>query len=241
MSKTQLTLEKLNSLRVSSIEGKIEANKLLNKGINKILQQQEVEKCKNDIIYFKDNYLINLKKIKIQDDMLNFILNKKISEINTGGGTYRTKTLEIIALHKLLFSNKRICVKSVNKTFDTEIISDISLLLNELPTFLRKTIKKSKYSIKNTNTNSSEISILEKGKEFDVLLLDASENLNVSEIIQENKSVINSKIVIFGLNTISENTDNMFTIPNKEQKSKLGIKEILKNLCFKARNFFLRK
>lgn len=234
----KMTSDELNELRMSGLEGKIKANKLLNKVINIDLQQQEIEKCKKDIIYFKDNYLLNLKKYKIQDEMLNFIMNKKISEINTGKGTYRTKTLEIVALHKLLFSNKKICVKSVNKTFDTEIISDISLLVNELPTFLRKKIRKSKYNIKNIN---SEISILEKGKEFDVLLLDASENLNVSEIIQENKSVINSKIVIFGLNTISENTDNMFIVPNKEQKFKLGIKEILKNLYFKARNFFLRK
>ncbi len=234
----KMTSDELSELRMSGLEGKIKTNKLLNKVINIDLQKQEIEKCKKDIIYFKDNYLLNLKKYKIQDEMLNFIMNKKISEINTGSGTYKTKTLEIIALHKLLFSNKKICVKSVNKTFDTEIISDISLLLNGLPTFLRKKIKKSKYNIKNIN---SEISILEKGKEFDVLLIDASENLNVSEIIQENKSVINSKIVIFGLNTIYENTDNMFIVPNKEQKSKIGIKEILKNLCFKVRNFFLRK
>lgn len=133
----KLTENDLLNLRNKGLEGKIEANKLLSKKVNAELLKEEIEICKNDIIYFKDNYLISLNKIEEQDEIIMFIQNNKISEINLGRKEHKSVAARVCILHSLIFGINETIGIAGTTNFCLEEIAFIKKLYSELPKFFK--------------------------------------------------------------------------------------------------------
>jgi hypothetical protein len=143
----KLTETELLNLRNKGIDGKLEANKLLSKKVNAELLKEELEICKNDIIYFKDNYLINLDKIESQDEIIIFVQNNKISEINLEMNEYKSVATRVCILHTLIFEINEIIGVAGDANLCSEEIANIKKIYNELPKFFKSKGKFLKSSI----------------------------------------------------------------------------------------------
>lgn len=230
----KLTENDLLNLRNKGLEGKIEANKLLSKKVNAELLKEEIEICKNDIIYFKDNYLISLNKIEEQDEIIMFIQNNKISEINLGRKEHKSVAARVCVLHSLIFGiNETIGIAGLINSCLYEV-SEIKKLYTELPKFFKSKGRFLKTSIE-LGTNKLIIDNIDE-KVF--------RGIRLTELyILENKAYTDyTKFLDSVIHTICFNTDyKIVKLGNpifKKPEYLFKNKEIQDSLKYKIIKFF---
>lgn len=166
-NKSEITREILEDLRSYGQEGKQLALDVLElqKG-EKItdIHISEIQKCKEDILYFRNNY-VKLKKHngiffaesdKIQDEIINLIIKNRKVLIDTDRQTKKSTGAAVVILHKFLFENSQnIGLVSKNQMLARDNLAKIEEMYYELPEFFKlpgtKLNKTSMYSKANGN------------------------------------------------------------------------------------------
>ena len=107
----------------------------------------EIQKCSEDILYFKEKYL-GLQKDKIQDEILRLLQKNKRLNIETGRNSKKTTAAAIYILHNFLFEEefklyqKNISIKSMSTIFRyfLQAVNNLKLLNKDLclPLFILK-------------------------------------------------------------------------------------------------------
>lgn len=166
-NKSKITEEILDELRSFGIPGKQIALDILEleKGENiQDIHCIEIQKCREDLFYFKDNYLLVLSKDELQDKMLKAILTNKKIQLTSAKQTKKSYVAVIYALHQFNFDvNKTIGISS-DKFFESKkLISDITNLYNYLPLWMKIPAR----SLKTSMTSEAGVKIIiDKADEF---------------------------------------------------------------------------
>jgi hypothetical protein len=111
----------------------------------------EIEKCKNDILYFAENYFYiiepDLGKIKIpllpyQRNLLKAFQRERYHIVNSSRQSGKTTVLTILALHETCFKEHRNTVIVANKEDTAKMIfKRVKLAYMELPNWLKPGIE----------------------------------------------------------------------------------------------------
>jgi len=107
----------------------------------------EIQKCKDDILYFAENYFFiiepDLGKIKIpllpyQKRLLNAFRDNRFNIVNSSRQSGKTTCLTILALHETCFKDYRNTVIVANKEDTAKMIfKRVKLAYEELPNWLK--------------------------------------------------------------------------------------------------------
>lgn len=185
-NKSEITTDILKELRSFGISGKqIAINILeLEKDENiKDIHISEIDKCKKDLFYFKDNYLINLDKDELQDKMINGILTNNKVQLTSGRGTKKSYAAVIYALWVFNFKQKNIIGIAADKTvWCKEFISNATNLYNQLPTWMKVPARNLKTSMTSETGNKIVIDKVDKnifrGMILNNLIIEASSHIS---------------------------------------------------------------
>lgn len=207
-NKSKITEEILGELRSFGIPGKQIALDILEleKGENmQDIHCIEIQKCREDVIYFRNNY-VKLKKYtiiffaesdKIQDEIINSIINNSKVIIDTGRQTKKSTAACVVILHKFLFENKQnIGLVSKSQMFARDNLATIEEMYSKLPEFLKipgtKLNKTSMYSKKNHNhicIDNIDINAF-RGRSMNFILVDYAIGVSEKKIQDFMNSVI---------------------------------------------------
>lgn len=215
--------------------------------------KKEIEKCKNDILYFKEKYL-ELDKNEVQDNIILKILKNNKINIDTGSETKKTSAVSIIMLHKFLFeTNQTMAVLAKTQNLAKEVLAKITYYYNKMPDFLKsKNVELLKTRIKNNNN----IIIAQKldrnslkGMIVDFILIDSTIGLKKIDILEFFQSYLpcmsfseKSKIVVLDTFNVDDsnnydeynNITKQFKYYNKElmesEKQDKNLKQFLKEI-----------
>lgn len=196
--KSLITEESLTELRACGKIGKQLALEILELKEGESLSEihvLEIQKCREDLFYFKENYLLILNKDKLQDKMINAILNNNKIQLTSNKGTKKSYAAIIYALWKFNFGVKQAIGVSADKTvWSKEFVSNTINLYNQLPTWLTVPSRNLKTSM--TSANGSKIIIdkadknIFRGTPLTDLIIEASSHIN-----QDNfKNILNTVI-----------------------------------------------
>lgn len=142
----------------------------------------EIQKCSEDILYFKEKYL-GLPKDEIQDEILTLLKKSKRLNIATGRQSKKTSSALIYILHNFLFEEEFDAgILSNSLLSSTSILSLLKQMIVNLPTELKPDIKVTKTTIINKDNKSK-------------VLVDSLDNssfigLNLDFILLDNSSYI---------------------------------------------------
>lgn len=202
----------------------------------------EILRCKDDIIYFKDTYL-NLEKYGLQDGILTFLTKNKISEINLERANYKTTSVAIYILHKLLFSNDiHIGLVDYSDKYNKEFIYKVTKLYNDLPDFLKikGNFLKTKITIGTNTLYTTSYKRGFRGMSFNILIIEQLKEKtdDIIELIKDEFmpcviSVENYEIINIG-RPIFDNQDFRFikTIENRKLN-------FFNKIVYKVKNYIL--
>jgi hypothetical protein len=143
---------------------------------NKI-EKEELSKCKNDIIYFAEGWLINFPLYEKQKEILNeWNAHKKHLTLSTRQ-TGMTTLYCIYAIHQSIFNPFRNTFIACPRMAQTEyIIDSISEMMDRLPSYFFKILNKNKNRIKldnnSTITTDSFSNEMCRGLKIDNMLVD---------------------------------------------------------------------
>lgn len=111
----------------------------------------EIQKCKDDILYFAENYFYiiepDLGKIKIpllpyQKRLLNSFRDNRFNIVNSSRQSGKTTCLTILALHETCFKDYRNTLIVANKEDTAKMIfKRVKLAYEELPNWLKPGVK----------------------------------------------------------------------------------------------------
>lgn len=180
----------------------------------------EIQKCSEDILYFKEKYL-GLSKDEIQDECINLILKHNKVNLNTGRNTKKTTAAVVVILHKFIFETKQtIGLVSKTQSLAMDNLALVKYYYDRLPKFLKtdktklnKTemfniVNGSKILVKSLNENSF------RGFSMNFVLIDYMVGVKKEKVLDFFNSIIpsmsnieNSKIVILDSMNITE-TEN---------------------------------
>ncbi len=140
-NKNEITDEILKELRSYGVAGKQFALDILelkeDENISPI-HMLEIQNCKNDVFYFKDNYILILNPDELQDKLIKSISKYKKVQITSGRSTKKTYAAVIYALHQFNFTRDKIIgVVSSKSAFTKEFISNTTNLYNQIPSWMR--------------------------------------------------------------------------------------------------------
>ena len=246
-NKSKITEEILVDLRSYGIAGKqiaLDILELKDKEELSDIHIKEINKCADDVIYFKDNYVLILNKDKLQDNMINFIKRNAISKINTDRNTKKTYAACIYALHQFLFSTeKNIGISSFSLVNARNILSNISTLYNKLPSWMKgkdrinKTYIESQNKVRIMCDAVNEDSYL--GWSLDILIVDAVNKIKektldefFNNVRPRLSSIKNSKIILLDTLYKVEN-EVLFDALKDYSEPKKVIKPEIKSNSFK--------
>lgn len=139
----------------------------------------EIQKCSEDILYFKEKYL-GLPKDEIQDEILTLLKKSKRLNIATGRQSKKTSSALIYILHNFLFEEDFSAgVLSNSMLSSASILILLKSLILQLPDEIKPRIKITKTLITNLDNKSTVTidTIDEKtfiGINLDFILLDNS-------------------------------------------------------------------
>lgn len=180
-NKEKITNEILSDLRSFGVEGKRIALSILDlasgdKGHS--IHVEEIIKCHEDVMYFKDNYLLFLDKNELQDKFIKGIVKNKRVKIISDRGTMQTTSALIYILHKYNFSShKNIAIVSTSLSSSADHINKLTYMFNELPNWIKVKGKLLKRSMKSDCNVSIVIDTVShnafRGMSLDVLFIDA--------------------------------------------------------------------
>ena len=219
----------------------------------------EIQKCSEDILYFKEKYL-GLPKDEIQDEILTLLKKSKRLNIATGRQSKKTSSALIYILHNFLFEEEFDAgILSNSLLSSTSILSLLKQMIVNLPTELKPDIKVTKTTIINKDNKSK-------------VLVDSLDNssfigLNLDFILLDNSSYIQKQklnlffeyiIKTFNYSQILVNDDiNIESFSNnfkvwegsfiKEERRKVkmpiknaGFKQLIKNIIEKLYSIIKR-
>ena len=202
----------------------------------------EILRCKDDIIYFKDTYL-NLEKYGLQDDILTFLTKNKISEINLERDNYKTTSVAIYILHKLLFSNDiHIGLVDYSDKYNKEFIYKVTKLYNDLPDFLKikGNFLKTKITIGTNTLYTTSYKRGFRGMSFNILIIEQLKEKtdDIIELIKDEFipcviSVENYEIINIG-RPIFDNQDYRFIKTIETRKL-----NFFNKIVYKIKNYIL--
>lgn len=150
-NKSKITEGILDELRSFGLAGKQIALDILELEKNENIQDIhciEIQKCREDLFYFKENYLLVLSKDELQDKMLKAILTNKRVQITSVRQTKKSYAAVLYALHQFNFEVKK-TIGIAGDRYETAKyrISDITNLYNQLPEWMRIPAKNLKTSM----------------------------------------------------------------------------------------------
>ena len=248
-NKSQITEVILEELRSFGLAGKQIALDILELKEDDPIQDIhciEIEKCKEDLFYFKDNYLLILNDDELQNKFLKAIDRFPKIQINSDRQTKKTYAGVIYALWQFNFEIKRrIGIASFNFNTSKYIISNITNLYNHLPEWMKvggKLLKTSMTSSGNVNIIIDKIDGNSfRGQKLDCLIVDGIEYIK-PQVFKELQDAIEpsnpSKIIFIGGNSeinygfIEVNENTILEEPVKTEKPilKRSFKQIIKDL-----------
>ena len=201
-NKSKITEDILQELRSYGLAGKQIALDVLELKQYETIQDIhyiEMEKCKNDVIYFKDNYLLILNKDELQDKMLEGIKIYNKIHLTSARQSKRTYAACIYALWLFNFYEKKtIGIASYKSTWSKEMISHITNLHNYIPTWMK--IKSR--NLKTTMTSEMKTQIVTdlvdgnafRGRTLDLLIVDCLEATKAQKF-NEFKEFVTPKLI----------------------------------------------
>lgn len=217
-NKDQITEDVLTELRSYGVSGKQIALDILEKRDDENLSEihmQEIVKCINDVIYFKDNYLLVLNKDELQDKFLKAIKVNQKTQITSARCTKKSYAAAIYALWQFnFFTGKTIGIVASNQSTAKNTISNISNLYTRIPSWMQMPAKHLKTSITSKEGNNRIIidSINEnafRGLSLDVLVIDNLSMVKSSKFYEFFAAVFPSIVqkIDYKIIAIEENPD----------------------------------
>ena len=189
-NKSQITTEILEELRSFGLSGKQIALDILDISASEPIQDihcEEIEKCRTDIAYFKDNYLIILNKDPLQDKLITGILQNPKVQLTSSRGTKKSYAAVVYALWLLNFhSNKTIGVGSSKLDFAKQFISNATNLYEHLPEWMRVQSRNLKTSMRAENGSRVIISLADdnafRGISLSCLIIETASTIKPSNL-----------------------------------------------------------
>lgn len=140
-NKTAITDEILKELRSYEIAGKQIALDILELKEDEQIQDIhciEIQKCREDLFYFKDNYILILNPDELQNKLIKSISKYQKIQITSGRSTKKTYAAVIYALHQFNFARDKIIgIVSSKSAFTKEFVSNTTNLYNQIPSWMR--------------------------------------------------------------------------------------------------------
>ena len=191
MNKHKITEEELIQIRKNGLKGKLEALKHLENDINSDLRILELKKCSESILYFKENYLLDFFKSKRYENILKFIDENNFSNLCLEKEETKQVISNIYIIHKFLFEVNINIVIATDKLIDGKsIISELTNILNKLPSWMKQETNFLKKSIKTNKTKNNSILIdiidenIFRGRTLNICLIKSDKlTLNILDCI----------------------------------------------------------
>ena len=140
-NKKEITSDILEDLRSYGIAGKQIAIDILElKEDERVspVHLEEIQKCIDDVFYFKDNYILILNPDELQNKLIKSISKYQKVQITSSRQTKKTYAAVIYALHQFNFARDKIIgVVSSKLAFTKEFISNTSNLYNQIPSWMK--------------------------------------------------------------------------------------------------------
>ena len=154
MNKHKITEEELIQIRKNGLKGKLEALKHLENDINSDLRILELKKCSESILYFKENYLLDFFKSKRYENILKFLDENNFSNLRLEKEETKQVISNIYIIYKFLFEvNINIGIATDKSIEGKSIISELTNILNKLPSWMKQETNFLKKSIKTKNNS----------------------------------------------------------------------------------------
>lgn len=223
----------------------------------------EIQKCSEDILYFKEKYL-GLQKDKIQDEILRLLQKNKRLNIETGRNSKKTTAAAIYILHNFLFEEEfNAGIISHSLVYSKDILAKIVNLYNQLPNEFKTKVKITKTSFYNESNKSKVIvdNIDDKtfiGFNIDFILLDNAAVIQKTKLklffdyiiktFETSQILINDDIQIKTYAPNFAEWDGSFNETFKDEEPKkvkrpiknAGFKQFIKNIIEKLFNIIKR-
>ena len=233
MNKHKITEEELIQIRKNGLKGKLEALKHLENDINSDLRILELKKCSESILYFKENYLLDFFKSKRYENILKFLDENNFSNLRLEKEETKQVISNIYIIYKFLFEVNINIVIATDKLIDGKsIISELTNILNKLPSWMKQETNFLKKSIK-TKNNSILIDIIDenifRGRTLNICLIKSDKlTLNILDCIIP----ISAKIIFIGSVEHTEVPESNVYIskPRTQTRTQSFLEKILKYL-----------
>lgn len=254
-NKNEITDEILKELRSYGVAGKQIALDILelkeDENIS-LIHMLEIQNCKNDVFYFKDNYILILNPDELQDKLIKSISKYKKVQITSGRSTKKTYAAVIYALHQFNFTRDKIIgVVSSKSAFTKEFISNTTNLYNQIPSWMRIKARNLKTSMASEMNVKIIIEIADekcfRGYSLDTLIIENSGTIKTTNLRECLESILpcmngkDKKIIVLEKNEItpadfieineSTNLEDLEEpIQTEKPILKRSLREILKDL-----------
>ena len=140
-NKKEITSDILEDLRSYGIAGKQIAIDILElKEDERVspVHLEEIQKCIDDVFYFKDNYILILNQDELQNKLIKGISKYQKVQITSSRQTKKTYAAVIYALHQFNFARDKIIgIVSSKSVFTKEFVSNTTNLYNQIPSWMK--------------------------------------------------------------------------------------------------------
>lgn len=216
-NKTEITDEILKELRSYGVAGKQIALDILElKEDERIspIHLEEIRKCREDLFYFKDNYILILNPDELQNKLIKSISNYQKIQITSGRSTKKTYAAVIYALHQFNFARDKIIgIVSSKSVFTKEFVSNTTNLYNQIPSWMKvkarnlKTSMISKMNVKIIMDLADEKCF--RGHALDTLIIENTGTIKTTNLRECLESILpcmngnDKKIIVLEKNEIT--------------------------------------
>lgn len=189
-NKSEITREVLEDLRSCGVAGKQIALEVLELNKNETatdIHVYEIQKCKEDLFYFKENYLLILNKDELQDKMIKSILLYPKIQITSDRQTKKSYSACIYALWLFNFyENKNIGIVAKRQMDLKHKISDITNLYNQLPSWMKVPARNLKTSMTSELQTKIFIDAADtnsfRGRSIDTVIFENTSNIEPEKL-----------------------------------------------------------
>ena len=140
-NKSEISDEILKELRSYGVAGKQIALDILELKEDETILPihiSEIQKCRDDVFYFKDNYILILNPDELQNKLIKSISKYQKVQITSCRSTKKTYAAVIYALHQFNFERDKIIgVVPSKSAFTKEFISNTTNLYNQIPSWMK--------------------------------------------------------------------------------------------------------
>jgi hypothetical protein len=238
-NRNEISSEILKELRSYGVAGKQIALDILELKEDENMSEihiLEIQKCKEDLFYFKDNYILILNSDELQNKLIKGISKYQKVQITSDRSTKKTYAAVIYALHEFNFArDKIIAVVSSKSVFTKVFISNTTNLYNQIPSWMRIKARNLKTSMTSEMNVKIIIGIVDensfRGYSLDMLIIENAGAIKPTNLRKCLDNVMpgmihnkDNKIIVLEIN---ENT-NLLDLESSVQTEKPIIKRTLK-------------